>query len=104
MRVDATTDGGGCGRTDRCLHELAKLEEMGLERAEEMYLAVIDLIRREQPNIIPYRRRGFESDAAVAEILNRNGAPTPHTQTCYLSSPIGRSKHSSQPSQYSQSI
>ena len=50
-----------CGRTDRCLHELAKLEEMGLERAEEMYLAVIDLIRREQPNIIPYRRRGLES-------------------------------------------
>jgi hypothetical protein len=43
------------------LHELAKLEEMGLERAEEMYLAVIDLIRREQPNIIPYRRRGLES-------------------------------------------
>ena len=63
MRVDATTDGGGCGRTDRCLHELAKLEEMGLERAEEMYLAVIDLIRREQPNIIPYRRRGLESAA-----------------------------------------
>jgi hypothetical protein len=28
---------------------------MGLERAEEMYRAVIDLIRREQPNIIPYR-------------------------------------------------
>ena len=37
MHMAAITDGGVCGHTDRCLHELAKLEEMGLERAEEMY-------------------------------------------------------------------
>lgn len=60
-----------------CLAELAKLECMGLQQAQVMYAAVVEMIRREAPNIINFRRRAFEVDAMLAEILNRNGLFAP---------------------------
>jgi hypothetical protein len=56
-----------------CLSELAKVESRGEAAAAHMMEVVAGVIHSNKENMIPYRRRNFESNAMIAAILSRNG-------------------------------